>query len=73
MEQYGIIINDRSGDPLLCEIYPEDQIKEALKQSLDFFNSMEMDVQVVVGPLEQILEILEANGIELTSLHYTEN
>lgn len=72
MEQFGIIVNDRSGEPLLCDIYSKDEIEEGLKQTLDFYKWMGMDAQVLVGPLNQILEILESNGIELTSLQYTE-
>jgi hypothetical protein len=65
MEQFGIIINDRSGKPISCEIYPEDQIELAVKQTLDFYNWTDANAQIVFGPLSQILEILESHGITL--------
>jgi len=72
MEQFGIIVNDRSNEPLLCEVYPENEIGDALDQTINFFKLMDMDVQIMVGPIDKILEILESNGIELTALQYSQ-
>lgn|GEM_PF-5628574 len=71
MEQYGIIINDRSNDSLTCELFDEDQIVDAIAQAQKFYKAMNISLEILVGPINQLIGILEANGIQLDSFEKT--
>ena len=68
MEEIGIIINDRSKDGLICEVCNPDEVSETVREAANFFEAMGMNVQILVGPMDQLLEILEQHGIELQPL-----